>query len=102
MNLTQIKGNTWVLEGQEFIPLYRLDERRCVLLDNGLVQEQKELEESLKGAGLLAAQAVSSLGHVFIHIFIAHSRFVVADALPVQSLIKAQVGHDCGYDLIIP
>ena len=50
MNLTQIKGNTWVLEGQEFIPLYRLDERRCVLLDNGLVQEQKELEESLKGA----------------------------------------------------
>ena len=49
MNLTQLKGNTWVLEGQEFIPLYRLDERRCVLLDNGLVQEQKELEESLKG-----------------------------------------------------
>ena len=48
MNLTQIKGNTWVLEGQEFIPLYRLDERRCVLLDNGLVQEQEELEESFR------------------------------------------------------
>ena len=53
-------------------------------------------------ARLLAAQAVSSLGHVFIHIFIAHSRFVVADALPVQSFIEAQIGHDCGDDLIIP
>ena len=53
-------------------------------------------------AGLLAAQAVSGLGHIFIHVFVAHSRFVVADALPVQSFIEAQVGHDCGDDLIIP
>lgn len=64
MNLTQIKGNTWVLEGQEFIPLYRLDERRCVLLDNGLVQEQKELEESLKGAGLVPAGILCSHAHI--------------------------------------
>ena len=64
MNLTQIKGNTWVLEGQEFIPLYRLDERRCVLLDNGLVQKQKELEESLKGAGLVPAGILCSHAHI--------------------------------------
>ena len=64
MNLTQIKGNTWVLEGQEFIPLYRLDERRCVLLDNGLVQEQEELEESLKGAGLVPAGILCSHAHI--------------------------------------
>ena len=44
MNLRQVKGNTWVLEGLEFIPLYRLDGGRCVLLDTGLAQEREELE----------------------------------------------------------
>ncbi len=38
MKLTQVKGNTWVLEGLEFIPLYRLDDRRCILLDTGLAR----------------------------------------------------------------
>ena len=47
MNLRQVKGNTWVLEGLEFIPLYRLDGGRCVLLDTGLAQEREELELSL-------------------------------------------------------
>lgn len=36
MNLTQIKGNTWAIEASELIPLYRLDDSRCVLLDTGL------------------------------------------------------------------
>ena len=47
MNLRQVKGNTWVLEGLEFIPLYRLDGGRCVLLDTGLAQEREELEQAL-------------------------------------------------------
>ena len=47
MNLRQIKGNTWVLEGSEWIPLYMLDDRRCILLDTGLGQEQEDLENTL-------------------------------------------------------
>ena len=47
MNLRQIKGNTWVLEGIEWIPLYKLDDRRCILLDTGVGQEQEELEQTL-------------------------------------------------------
>ena len=34
MNVRQIKGNTWVLEGMEWIPFYRLEEQ--TLLDHGL------------------------------------------------------------------
>ena len=45
MKLTQVKGNTWVAEGQELIPLYRMDGDRCILLDTGLESEREELEE---------------------------------------------------------
>ena len=34
MKLTQVKGSTWVLEANELIPLYLLDDRRCVLLES--------------------------------------------------------------------
>ena len=30
MELRQVKGNTWVLDSWELIPLYRLDAHRCV------------------------------------------------------------------------
>ena len=33
MELRQVKGNTWVLDSWELIPLYKLDAHRCVLLD---------------------------------------------------------------------
>ena len=55
MELTQVKGNTWVAEGMELIPFYKLDERRCVLLDTGLGEEREELEEALRSAGLTPA-----------------------------------------------
>ena len=35
MNLTQVKGNTWVIEANQLIPLYKLEDGRCVLLDSG-------------------------------------------------------------------
>ena len=38
MKLTQVKGNTWVIEANQLIPLYRLGEGRCVLLDTGLAE----------------------------------------------------------------
>ena len=36
MGLTQVKGNTWVVEAMGLIPFYKLDERHVILLDTGL------------------------------------------------------------------
>ena len=44
MELTQVKGNTYVLEGEELIPLYLLDNGKCILLDTGLLEEREDLE----------------------------------------------------------
>lgn len=64
MQLTQIKGNTWVIEATQLIPLYKLDGKRCVLLDSGLPQEREELEETLRGAGLTPVGVLCSHAHV--------------------------------------
>ena len=64
MNLTQVKGNTWFLEGIEYIPLYKLDDSRCVLLDTGLLQEREEIEETLRSAGLTPVGVLCSHAHV--------------------------------------
>ena len=64
MNLTQIKGNTWVIEASELIPLYRLDDSRCVLLDTGLPGERDELDDTLRSAGLTPAGVLCSHAHV--------------------------------------
>ena len=45
MELEQVKGSTWVLKSWELIPLYRLDDHRCVLLDTGLAEQREELEQ---------------------------------------------------------
>lgn len=64
MKLTQVKDNTWVAEGLELIPFYKLDSRRCILLDSGLLSEREELEEALLSAGLTPAGILCSHAHV--------------------------------------
>lgn len=64
MNLRQIKGNTWVLEAAELIPLYLLDEHHCVLLDSGLAKEREEIEAALSAAGLAPAGILCTHAHV--------------------------------------
>jgi len=64
MKLTKIKGNTYVLEGEELIPLYKVGEDRCVLLDTGLLIEREELENSLLENGLTPVGILSSHAHV--------------------------------------
>ena len=64
MKLTQIKGNTWVLEGTALLPLYRLENGRCILLDTGLKEEREELEASLLENGLTPAGILCSHAHV--------------------------------------
>lgn len=63
MELKQVKGNTWVMEGIELIPFYKLDESRCVLLDTGHPNEVEELEETLKQAGLTPVGLLCSHAH---------------------------------------
>ncbi len=64
MDLTQVKGDTWVLEGIELIPLYKLDGGRCVLLDSGLLEEREDLENTLLRAGLHPVGILCSHAHV--------------------------------------
>ena len=64
MKLTQVKGNTWVGEGREFIPFYRLEDGRCILLDAGLRQEGEELAQSLLDAGMIPAALVCTHAHI--------------------------------------
>ena len=64
MKLSQVIGNTWVAEGQELIPLYKLGGDRCILLDTGLESEQEELEAALLEAGLTPAGVLCSHAHV--------------------------------------
>ena len=63
MKLTQIKGNTWCLDGLELIPVYRVDEHRCILLDSGWRFERKDLEETLEREGLIPVGVISSHTH---------------------------------------
>ena len=64
MKLTQVKGNTWVIEAHELIPFYRLEDGRCILLDAGLYREREELDRSLRDAGLTPAALICSHAHV--------------------------------------
>ena len=64
MNVRQIKGNTWVLEGMEWIPFYRLEGGRCILLDTGLLGEREDLEQTLLDHGLTPAGIRCSHAHV--------------------------------------
>ena len=59
-----MKGNTWLLRAIQLIPLYRLDDKRCVLLDSGLLQEREALEEALRAAGLTPVGILCSHAHV--------------------------------------
>lgn len=89
MKLTQVKGNTWVAEGLELIPFYRLDDGRCILLDSGFPHEGDELEHTLLEAGLTPAAILGSHAHPD-HAG-NHARFQRRYSLPV-ALSAAEAG----------
>lgn len=89
MKLTQIKGRTWVAEGLELIPFYRLDDGRCILLDTGYYREGDALEQSLLDAGLTPAAILGS--HAHLDHAGNHARFQKKYSLPV-ALSAAEAG----------
>ena len=64
MELRQIKGDTWCMEGAELIPLVRLPGDKCVLLDSGHAFEGEALTAALEGAGLTPLGVFCSHAHV--------------------------------------
>lgn len=64
MKLLQVKGNTWVAEGQGLIPFYKVDSHQVILLDAGIKEEREELESALQGNGLVPIGILCSHAHV--------------------------------------
>ena len=64
MTLRQVRGNTWVIRSWLLIPLYKLDEHRCILLDTGLPEQEEELDAFLKEEGLTCVGVLSSHTHM--------------------------------------
>lgn len=64
MELVQVKGNTWYLAGSfGVLPLYRLDEHRCIFLDSGWSWERKAFKEALERYELQPVGAMASHNH---------------------------------------
>lgn len=63
MKLTYVLGNTWVLEGDTLVTLYRLGNGRCILIDSGRSFEQEEMFQALELAGLIPVGVMSTHLH---------------------------------------
>ena len=96
MELRQIKGDTWCLEGAELIPLVRLPGDKCVLLDSGHAYEAPALTAALEGAGLTPAGAriCLPLGEAALSASLTMYK-AVYNAFTPRSL-KARNGHLLG------
>lgn len=85
MDITQVKGKTWVLEGDELIPLYKIDETHCILLDTGLKVERQDLCDTLDRAGLTPVGILGSHTHWdhSINNFYLREKYGCSVALPL-------------------
>jgi len=63
MELKQAKGGTWYLEDWQLIPLYCTDGHHCILLDSGLYEQRREIEETLLRAGLTPIGILGTHAH---------------------------------------
>ena len=64
MELIHVSGNTDCLLGKTAVGIYRIDDTRCILFDNGYSKEYDELIGSLKDAGLTPAGLIVSHAHI--------------------------------------
>ena len=64
MELIHVSGNTDCLLGKTAVGIYRIDDTRCILFDNGYSKEYDELVGSLKDAGLTPAGLIVSHAHI--------------------------------------
>lgn len=64
MELKQIKGNTWALVAQEYIPIYRIDSKKCLVMDSGYPNEREKIEAAFAEHGLEPVGMLCSHAHV--------------------------------------
>lgn len=67
MKRTNVKGNTWVLEGPQQVGLYQIDETSCLLFDPGSTKLRPGIEEALSQAGLTPVGVVCTHMHYDHH-----------------------------------
>jgi len=67
VELIHVSGNTDCLLGKTAVGVYRIDDTRCILFDNGYSKEYDELVGSLKDAGLTPAGLIVSHAHIDHH-----------------------------------
>lgn len=64
MELVPVRGNTWVIRSWNMIPLYQIDQDRCILLDTGLVEQREALDALLSEHGLRCVGIIGSHAHM--------------------------------------
>ena len=64
MKIAHVLGNTWVIEADELIPFYKVDDEHIILLDSGLEEERESIEKTLQENGLTPAGILCSHAHV--------------------------------------
>lgn len=67
MELIQVKGNTYYLDGPQLTGVYRLEDGRCLLFDPGSGKLRAPIEEALGKAGLTPAGVVLTHMHYDHH-----------------------------------
>ena len=67
MKLTNVKGNTWVIEGAQLVGLYRIDEKTCLLMDPGSSRMREGIVEILDREGLKPVGVLSTHMHYDHH-----------------------------------
>lgn len=67
MQLTNVKGNTWVWEGPQLVGVYRISDKTCLLLDPGSTKLRSGVEEALSAAGLTPVGVVCTHMHYDHH-----------------------------------
>lgn len=67
MELKHVKGNTYYLEGRQLMPVYRVDEHNCILMDPGRKNERAGIDEALAKAKLHPAGVMITHMHYDHH-----------------------------------
>lgn len=67
MELIQVKGSTYYLDGPQLTGVYKLDDGRCLLFDPGSGKLRAPIEDALRKAGLTPAGVVLTHMHYDHH-----------------------------------
>lgn len=63
MDLVHVKGNTYYLDSMTTLPVYKIDETRCILIDSGWSFERSGIQQALKENNLQLAAIIGTHAH---------------------------------------